>query len=44
MSKELIWKALDDDELRRQLLEEFEVEELEDRVAPRPMCFMPISG
>ncbi|MFH1220845.1 MAG: hypothetical protein V1694_10385 [Candidatus Eisenbacteria bacterium] len=42
MSKQLILDALRNDELRRKLLEELEVEELEDKVATRPwLCFMP---
>ncbi len=46
MSKEEILKALDDEELKKKLLkereEELEVEELEERIATRPMCFMPL--
>jgi hypothetical protein len=46
MSKEEILKALDDEELKEKLLkereEELEVEELEERVATRPLCFMPV--
>lgn len=44
MSKELIMDALNNEELRRKLLEELEVEELEDRVETIKwpwMCFMP---
>jgi hypothetical protein len=42
MSKALIMEALGNDELRKQLLEELEIEELEDRVAARPwICFRP---
>ncbi len=42
MSKELILKALEDEELRKKLLDELEVEELEEKVATRPwFCFMP---
>lgn len=43
MSKDLIMDALKNDELRKKLLEELEVEELEDKIAARPwLCFMPI--
>ena len=43
MSKDLIMDALKNDELRRKLLEELEVEELEDKIAAKPwLCFMPI--
>ncbi len=43
MNKEKILKALKDDELKKKLLEELEVEELEDRVATRPwLCYMPL--
>ncbi|HUV37713.1 MAG TPA: hypothetical protein VMX58_12310 [Patescibacteria group bacterium] len=43
MSKEKILKALKDEELKKQLLEELEVEELEERVATRPwLCYMPM--
>jgi hypothetical protein len=42
MSKEQIMEALKDDNLRKKLLEELEVEELEDRVAARPwLCYRP---
>jgi len=42
MSKELIMDALKNDELRKRLLDELEVEELEDKIATRPwLCFMP---
>jgi hypothetical protein len=42
MSKELIMDALKNDELRKKLLDELEVEELEEKVATRPwLCFMP---
>lgn len=42
MSKELIMKALEDDEFRKKLLEDLEVEELEDRIAARPwICYRP---
>ena len=42
MSKELIMEALSNDELRKQLLENLEVEELEDRIAAKPwLCFRP---
>lgn len=46
MKKEEILKALKDDKLREKLLRErkreLEVEELEERVATRPFCFMPV--
>jgi hypothetical protein len=42
MSKEKIMKALKDEEFKKKLLDELEVEELEERVTPRPMCFMPV--
>jgi hypothetical protein len=47
MSKEKIMRALEDDNLKKQLLEELEqeleVEELEDRIATRPwLCYMPV--
>lgn len=46
MSKEDILKALNDEDLKKKLLkereEELEVEELEERVATRPLCFMPL--
>lgn len=47
MSKEEILKALEDEDLKKQLLdkleEELEVEELEDRIATRPwLCYMPV--
>lgn len=42
MSKEEIMKALKDDELKKKLLAELEVDELEERVATRPLCFMPV--
>jgi len=44
MSKEQIMKALKDAELRKKLLDELEVEELEERVAASPwpwMCYRP---
>jgi hypothetical protein len=42
MSKDLIMDALKNDELRKKLLEELEVEELEEKVATKPwLCFMP---
>jgi hypothetical protein len=42
MSKELIMDALKNEELRKRLLEDLEVEELEEKVATRPwLCFMP---
>jgi hypothetical protein len=42
MSKQLILDALKNDELRKKLLEELQVEELEDKVATKPwLCFMP---
>ena len=42
MSKDLIMEALSNDELRKQLLEDLEVEELEERVAAKPwICFRP---
>jgi hypothetical protein len=42
MSKKMIMDALENDELRKKLLEDLEVEELEDRVAAKPwLCFMP---
>jgi len=43
MSKEKIMEALRNDELKKKLLEELEVEELEERVATRPwLCYMPV--
>jgi hypothetical protein len=43
MSKEKIMEALRNDELKKRLLEELEVEELEERVATRPwLCYMPV--
>lgn len=42
MSKEKIMKALKDEEFKKKLLDELEVEELEERVAPRPLCFCPV--
>jgi len=47
MSKEKILKALEDENLKKQLLEELEqeleVEELEDRIATKPwLCYMPV--
>ena len=47
MSKEEILKALEDEDLKKQLLEkleeELEVEELEDRIATKPwLCYMPV--
>jgi hypothetical protein len=43
MSKEQIMEALQNDELRKKLLEELEVEELEERVATRPwLCYRPV--
>ncbi len=42
MSKELIMEALKNEELRKHLLDELEVEVLEERVATSPwICFMP---
>ena len=42
MSKDVIMEALGNDELRKQLLEDLEIEELEERVAARPwICFRP---
>ena len=42
MSREQIMEALKNDDLRKKLLEELEVEELEDRVAARPwLCYRP---
>ncbi len=42
MSKEQIMEALKNEDLRKQLLEELEVEVLEEKVATRPwLCFMP---
>ncbi len=46
MKKEEILKALKDVELKNKLLkereEELKIEELEERVATRPFCFMPV--
>ena len=42
MSKEKIMKALENEDYKKKLLAELEVEELEERVTPRPMCFMPV--
>lgn len=45
MSKEKIMAALDNEELKKKLLEELEVEELEDRVATSIlpwMCYRPV--
>jgi hypothetical protein len=45
MSKDMILEALSNEELRKKLLEDLEVEELEDRVAARPwICFRPAIG
>lgn len=42
MSRDLIMEALVNDELRKKLLDELEVEELEERVAAKPwICFRP---
>jgi hypothetical protein len=42
MTKERIMEALQDDDLKRRLLEELEVEELEDRAAAKPwICYRP---
>jgi len=42
MSKEMIMEALKNEELRKKLLAELEVEVLEEKVATRPwLCFMP---
>ena len=42
MSKDLIMEALANDELRKKLLDELQVEELEERVAAKPwICFRP---
>lgn len=43
MSKEKIMAALTDDKLKKKLLEELEVEELEERVATKPwLCYCPL--
>ena len=44
MKKEEILKALKDEELKNKLLKEreVEVEELVERVATKPFCFMPV--
>jgi len=46
MTKEEILKALKDEDLKNKLLQErekeLEIEELEERVATRPFCFMPV--
>lgn len=43
MSKEKIMEALENEDLRKKLLNELEVEELEERVATRPwLCYMPV--
>ncbi len=47
MSKEQIFQALEDENLKKKLLkqleEELEVEELENRVATKPwLCYMPL--
>jgi hypothetical protein len=43
MSKEKIMEALNNDELRRKLLGELEVEELEERAATKPwLCYRPV--
>lgn len=45
MSKEKIMQALENDELRKELLDQLEIEELEQRVVPslQPpwLCFRP---
>jgi hypothetical protein len=45
MTKQEILNALKDEELKSKLLKErekeLEIEELEERVATRPFCFMP---
>ena len=42
MTRDLIMEALTNDELRKKLLNELEVEELEERVAAKPwICFRP---
>jgi len=43
MSKERIMEALNNEVLKKRLLAELEVEELEERVATRPwLCYMPV--
>jgi hypothetical protein len=44
MNKEEIMKALNDDELKKKLLEELEIEELEERSVPSRiwMCYCPL--
>jgi hypothetical protein len=42
MTKDRIMEALQDDDLRKKLLDELEVEELEDRIAAKPwICYRP---
>ena len=46
MKKEEILKALKDQDLKKKLLaereKELKIEELEERVATKPFCFMPV--
>jgi hypothetical protein len=45
MNKDKILEALEDEDLKNELLEELEVEELEERVATKPwLCYMPGIG
>jgi hypothetical protein len=42
MSKDLIMEALKNEELRKRLLDELDIEELEERIAAKPWyCFRP---
>ena len=40
--KEKIMEALNNEELKNKLLAELEVEELEERVATKRLCYMPV--
>ncbi len=42
VNKDLILKSLSDDDLRQTLLDELEVEQLEERITPIHLCFMPV--
>lgn len=41
MSKEKIMRALKDEEFKKKLLDELKIEELEERITPIPLCYMP---
>ncbi|MFH1999751.1 MAG: hypothetical protein ABIK28_08725 [Planctomycetota bacterium] len=45
MDKDKILEALENEDLKNELLAELEVEELEERVATKPwLCYMPVPG